>query len=61
MVMMFLLLFIKLQILRLQNINLCFHFEVEQQVKGAFLIFFFFGLNGIAVVWRIKALKVSGG
>lgn len=24
---------------RLQNINLCFHFEVEQQVNGVFLNF----------------------
>ncbi|KAJ0985053.1 hypothetical protein J5N97_003409 [Dioscorea zingiberensis] len=39
---------------RLQNINLCFHFEVEQQVNGVFLNFFNF--NGTAGVWRIKAL-----
>ncbi|GJM89036.1 hypothetical protein PR202_ga05632 [Eleusine coracana subsp. coracana] len=44
---------------RLQNINLCFHFEVEQQVNGAFLNFF--GFNGTAGVWRIKALEDSGG
>ncbi|KAH0973041.1 hypothetical protein GBA52_025197 [Prunus armeniaca] len=44
---------------RLQNINLCFHFEVEQQVNGAFLNFF--GFNGTAGVWRIKALEESGG
>ncbi|CAA6671045.1 unnamed protein product [Spirodela intermedia] len=31
---------------RLQNINLCFHFEVEQQVNGIFLNFF--GFNGTA-------------
>ncbi|MQM09703.1 hypothetical protein Taro_042579, partial [Colocasia esculenta] len=31
---------------RLQYINLCFHFEVEQQVNGVFLNFF--GFNGIA-------------
>ncbi|KAH7858930.1 hypothetical protein Vadar_029501 [Vaccinium darrowii] len=44
---------------RLQNINLCFHFEVEQQVNGVF--FNFFGFNGTAGVWRIKALEDSGG
>ncbi|KAL6995298.1 putative xyloglucan glycosyltransferase 12 [Sarracenia purpurea var. burkii] len=44
---------------RLQNINLAFHFEVEQQVNGVFLNFF--GFNGTAGVWRIKALEGSGG
>uniref|UniRef100_A0A0E0I9B2 Glycosyltransferase 2-like domain-containing protein n=1 Tax=Oryza nivara TaxID=4536 RepID=A0A0E0I9B2_ORYNI len=44
---------------RLQNINLCFHFEVEQQVNGVYLSFF--GFNGTAGVWRIKALEDSGG
>ncbi|XP_047310654.1 xyloglucan glycosyltransferase 4 [Impatiens glandulifera] len=44
---------------RLQNVNLCFHFEVEQQVNGMFLNFF--GFNGTAGVWRIKALEESGG
>ncbi|KAL3526450.1 hypothetical protein ACH5RR_011106 [Cinchona calisaya] len=44
---------------RLQNINLCFHFEVEQQVNGVFLSFF--GFNGTVGVWRIKALEDSGG
>ncbi|XP_017983549.1 PREDICTED: probable xyloglucan glycosyltransferase 5 isoform X1 [Theobroma cacao] len=44
---------------RLQHINLCFHFEVEQQVNGVFLNFF--GFNGTAGVWRIKALEESGG
>ncbi|XP_020595929.1 probable xyloglucan glycosyltransferase 9 [Phalaenopsis equestris] len=44
---------------RLQNINLCFHFEVEQQVNGIFLNFF--GFNGTAGVWRIKALEDAGG
>ncbi|XP_074573928.1 putative xyloglucan glycosyltransferase 9 [Curcuma longa] len=44
---------------RLQNINLCFHFEVEQQVNGMFLNFF--GFNGTAGVWRIKALEDAGG
>ncbi|XP_006848454.2 probable xyloglucan glycosyltransferase 6 [Amborella trichopoda] len=44
---------------RLQNINLSFHFEVEQQVNGMFLNFF--GFNGTAGVWRIKALEDSGG
>nr|KYP59057.1 putative xyloglucan glycosyltransferase 5 [Cajanus cajan] len=44
---------------RLQNINLCFHFEVEQQVNGAFLNFF--GFNGTAGVWRIRTLEESGG
>ncbi|KAK8919047.1 putative xyloglucan glycosyltransferase 7 [Platanthera zijinensis] len=44
---------------RLQNVNLCFHFEVEQQVNGIFLNFF--GFNGTAGVWRIKALEDAGG
>ncbi|XP_074296149.1 xyloglucan glycosyltransferase 4-like [Silene latifolia] len=44
---------------RLQNINLCFHFEVEQQVNGWYLNFF--GFNGTAGVWRIKALEDAGG
>ncbi|KAF8404833.1 hypothetical protein HHK36_009722 [Tetracentron sinense] len=44
---------------RLQNINLCFHFEVEQQVNGIFINFF--GFNGTAGVWRIKALEDAGG
>ncbi|XP_042022379.1 xyloglucan glycosyltransferase 4-like [Salvia splendens] len=44
---------------RLQNINLCFHFEVEQQVNGLFINFF--GFNGTAGVWRIQALEESGG
>ncbi|KGN62421.1 probable xyloglucan glycosyltransferase 12 [Cucumis sativus] len=44
---------------RLQNINLAFHFEVEQQVNGVFLNFF--GFNGTAGVWRIKALEEAGG
>ncbi|QCE16435.1 beta-mannan synthase [Vigna unguiculata] len=44
---------------RLQNINLSFHFEVEQQVNGIFINFF--GFNGTAGVWRIKALEEAGG
>lgn len=44
---------------RLQNINLSFHFEVEQQVNGMFINFF--GFNGTAGVWRIKALEDCGG
>ncbi|KAL1344933.1 hypothetical protein HN51_018727 [Arachis hypogaea] len=44
---------------RLQNINLSFHFEVEQQVNGIFINFF--GFNGTAGVWRIKALNDAGG
>ncbi|XP_059626249.1 probable xyloglucan glycosyltransferase 6 [Cornus florida] len=44
---------------RLQNINLSFHFEVEQQVNGMFINFF--GFNGTAGVWRIKALQECGG
>ncbi|KAJ4965112.1 hypothetical protein NE237_016961 [Protea cynaroides] len=44
---------------RLQNVNLTFHFEVEQQVNGIFINFF--GFNGTAGVWRIKALEESGG
>ncbi|XP_077233926.1 cellulose-synthase-like C12 [Tasmannia lanceolata] len=44
---------------RLQNINLSFHFEVEQQVNAVFINFF--GFNGTAGVWRIKALEEAGG
>ncbi|GAB2282434.1 Probable xyloglucan glycosyltransferase 6 [Dionaea muscipula] len=44
---------------RLQNINLSFHFEIEQQVNGVFINFF--GFNGTAGVWRIKALEECGG
>ncbi|KAG4139003.1 hypothetical protein ERO13_D07G165900v2 [Gossypium hirsutum] len=44
---------------RLQNINLSFHFEVEQQVNGVFINFF--GFNGTAGVWRINALEDCGG
>lgn len=44
---------------RLQNINLTFHFEVEQQVNGWFINFF--GFNGTAGVWRIEALEECGG
>lgn len=44
---------------RLQYINLSYHFEVEQQVNGTFINFF--GFNGTAGVWRIKALEDSGG
>ncbi|KAG6630882.1 hypothetical protein I3843_13G043300 [Carya illinoinensis] len=44
---------------RLQNVNLSFHFEVEQQVNGMFINFF--GFNGTAGVWRIKALEECGG
>lgn len=44
---------------RLQNINLAFHFEVEQQLNSVFLIFF--GFNGTASVWRVKDLEESGG
>ena len=44
---------------RLQNINLAFHFDVEQQVNGVFINFF--GFNGTAGVWRIKALEDAGG
>ncbi|XP_058069686.1 probable xyloglucan glycosyltransferase 9 [Magnolia sinica] len=44
---------------RLQNVNLSFHFAVEQQVNGIFINFF--GFNGTAGVWRIKALEDAGG
>ncbi|XP_062023375.1 probable xyloglucan glycosyltransferase 6 [Rosa rugosa] len=44
---------------RLQNINLSFHFEVEQQVNGVYINFF--GFNGTAGVWRITALEECGG
>uniref|UniRef100_A0A151UFZ7 Xyloglucan glycosyltransferase 12 n=2 Tax=Cajanus cajan TaxID=3821 RepID=A0A151UFZ7_CAJCA len=44
---------------RLQNINLAFHFEVEQQVNWIFINFFEF--NGTAGLWRIKALEDAGG
>ncbi|KAF6151981.1 hypothetical protein GIB67_010555 [Kingdonia uniflora] len=44
---------------RVQNVNIYFHFEVEQQVNGVFLNFF--GFNGTAGVWRIKTFEDSGG
>ncbi|KAL5577458.1 hypothetical protein UlMin_019157 [Ulmus minor] len=44
---------------RLQNINLAFHFEVEQQVNGVFLNFL--GFDGTIGVWRIKALEDTSG
>ncbi|XAR60922.1 Xyloglucan 6-xylosyltransferase [Bertholletia excelsa] len=44
---------------RLQNINLSFHYDVEQQVNGVFINFF--GFNGTAGVWRIRALEDCGG
>ncbi|KAI6689774.1 hypothetical protein NL676_026602 [Syzygium grande] len=43
---------------QMQNVDRCFHFEVEQQVNGAILNFF--GFNGTAGVWRIEALRDSG-
>ncbi|KAI3442544.1 Glyco_trans_2-like domain-containing protein [Psidium guajava] len=44
---------------QMQNIDRCFHFEVEQRVNGWILNFF--GFNGTAGVWRIEALRDSGG
>ncbi|KAF6177009.1 hypothetical protein GIB67_022899 [Kingdonia uniflora] len=41
---------------RMQNANICFHFEVDQQVNGVL-----FGFNGTTGVWRIKTLEDSGG
>lgn len=42
----------------MQNVDRCFHFEVEQEVNGAILNFF--GFNGTAGVWRIETLQDSG-
>lgn len=38
---------------------MAYHFEVEQQVQGE--ITGFFGFNGTAGVWRIRALEDAGG
>ncbi|XP_039170859.1 probable xyloglucan glycosyltransferase 5 isoform X2 [Eucalyptus grandis] len=43
---------------QMQNVDRCFHFEVEQEVNGAILNFF--GFNGTAGVWRIETLQDSG-
>ncbi|CAM6103805.1 unnamed protein product [Calypogeia fissa] len=44
---------------RMQEMSLNFHFEVEQTVRSAADAFF--GFNGTAGVWRIRALNEAGG
>ncbi|KAL8040391.1 hypothetical protein ABFS82_10G091900 [Erythranthe guttata] len=44
---------------RLQEMSLDYHFTVEQEVGSSTCSFF--GFNGTAGVWRIKALKDAGG
>ncbi|KAJ0966592.1 hypothetical protein J5N97_023509 [Dioscorea zingiberensis] len=44
---------------RLQEMSLDYHFSVEQEVGSS--TYSFFGFNGTAGVWRINALKDSGG
>ncbi|XP_068645103.1 glucomannan 4-beta-mannosyltransferase 1-like [Aristolochia californica] len=44
---------------RLQEMSLDYHFSVEQEVGSS--TYSFFGFNGTAGVWRIKALHDAGG
>ncbi|CAA0842924.1 Glucomannan 4-beta-mannosyltransferase 9 [Striga hermonthica] len=44
---------------RLQEMSLSYHFSVEQEVGSSTCSFF--GFNGTAGVWRIKALHDAGG
>ncbi|MCI03569.1 mannan synthase 1-like, partial [Trifolium medium] len=44
---------------RLQEMSLDYHFSVEQEVGSS--TYSFFGFNGTAGVWRIKAIKDAGG
>ncbi|KAJ3693096.1 hypothetical protein LUZ60_012191 [Juncus effusus] len=44
---------------RLQEMSLDYHFGVEQEVGSS--TYSFFGFNGTAGVWRLKALKDAGG
>lgn len=44
---------------RMQEMSLDYHFTVEQEVGSA--THAFFGFNGTAGVWRIKALNEAGG
>ncbi|KAH9317648.1 hypothetical protein KI387_019417, partial [Taxus chinensis] len=44
---------------RMQEMSLDYHFSVEQEVGSA--THAFFGFNGTAGIWRIKALNEAGG
>ncbi|KAI3864315.1 hypothetical protein MKX03_004523 [Papaver bracteatum] len=44
---------------RIQEMSLNYHFKVEQEVGSS--TYAFFGFNGTAGVWRIKALYSAGG
>ncbi|KAJ0714425.1 putative glucomannan 4-beta-mannosyltransferase [Helianthus annuus] len=44
---------------RLQEMSLAYHFTVEQEVGSSTCQFF--GFNGTAGVWRIKAIEDAGG
>ncbi|XP_077221177.1 glucomannan 4-beta-mannosyltransferase 1-like [Tasmannia lanceolata] len=44
---------------RLQEMSLDYHFSVEQEVGSS--TYSFFGFNGTAGVWRIKAINDAGG
>ncbi|KAM0024545.1 putative glucomannan 4-beta-mannosyltransferase [Helianthus debilis subsp. tardiflorus] len=44
---------------RLQEMSLAYHFAVEQEVGSSTCQFF--GFNGTAGVWRIKAIEDAGG
>ncbi|KAK2418218.1 glucomannan 4-beta-mannosyltransferase [Trifolium repens] len=44
---------------RLQEMSLDYHFSVEQEVGSS--TYAFFGFNGTAGIWRIRAIKDAGG
>lgn len=44
---------------RIQKISLDYHFKVEQEAGSS--TFAFFGFNGTAGVWRIRAIEEAGG
>ncbi|XP_072980281.1 probable glucomannan 4-beta-mannosyltransferase 11 [Typha angustifolia] len=44
---------------RIQEMSLDYHFKIEQEAGSS--VFAFFGFNGTAGVWRIKAIADSGG
>jgi beta-mannan synthase len=44
---------------KMQEVSLNYHFSVEQRVGSA--TYGFFGFNGTAGVWRIRAMEEAGG
>lgn len=44
---------------RLQEMSLDYHFKIEQEVGST--LFSFFGFNGTAGIWRVKAINEAGG